>query len=125
MSLAQGHNAVMPLRLEPAAPYLELNTLPLSHCPPQYPCYKGLNAFCDLSSRVHTITKMKIGMKNTQIVMTNSVYGPRRKKTCLREFANNKGADQPVHSRSMISTFIVRSLESNISKLATDEISIF
>ena len=24
-----------------------------------------------------------------------SIYGPRREKTCLRGFANNKGADQP------------------------------
>ena len=31
-----------------------------------------------------------------------TVYGPRRKKTCLRGFANNKGADQPVHLRSLI-----------------------
>ena len=38
---------------------------------------------------------------------------------------NNKGADQPAHSRSLISTFVLRFLESNISKLATGEISIF
>ena len=38
---------------------------------------------------------------------------------------NNKGADQPAHLRSLISTFVTRVLESNISKLATDETSIF
>ena len=42
-----------------------------------------------------------------------------------RKFETNKGADQPAHPRSLISAFIVRTLESNISKLATDEISIF
>ena len=25
------------------------------------------------------------------------LFGPRREKTCLRGFANNKGADQPAH----------------------------
>ena len=45
--------------------------------------------------------------------------GPRREKTCLRRFANNKGADQPVHPRILISAFIFRIWESIISKLAT------
>ena len=44
--------------------------------------------------------------------------GPRREKTCLRRCNNNKGKDQPVRPRSLISTFIVRVLESIISKLA-------
>ena len=33
--------------------------------------------------------------------------------------ANNKGADQPPHPRSLIITFVVRCLESIIDKLAT------
>ena len=33
-------------------------------------------------------------------VLVLTVYGPRREKTCLRGFANNKGADQPAHLRS-------------------------
>ena len=40
-------------------------------------------------------------------------------------FANNKGADQPAHKGSMISTFVIHLLENIISKLATSEISIF
>ena len=52
-------------------------------------------------------------------------YGPRREKTFLRGFANNKGADQPAHPRSLISAFVIRLLESIISKHATSEISIF
>ena len=56
---------------------------------------------------------------------TLGLYGPRREKTCLRRFANNKGADQPAHPRSLISAFLIRFLESTISKLATSEISIF
>ena len=36
-----------------------------------------------------------------------------------RGFANNKCADQPAHPRSLISAFVVRLLESIISKFAT------
>ena len=38
-------------------------------------------------------------------------------------YANNKGADQPVHQRSLISTFVVRCLDSLIPLLAIAEIS--
>ena len=46
-------------------------------------------------------------------------------KTCLRGAANNTGADQPVHPRSLISAFVIRSLKSTICKLATGESLIF
>ena len=39
--------------------------------------------------------------------------------------ANNTGADQPAHTRSLISAFVIRVLESIICKLATGEISVF
>ena len=55
----------------------------------------------------------------------DDTYGPRREKTCLRGFANNTGADQPAHPRSLISAFVIRFLESIICKLATGEISTF
>ena len=38
---------------------------------------------------------------------------------------NNKGADQPVHPRSLNSAFVIPFLESIISKLPTSGISIF
>ena len=41
-------------------------------------------------------------------------FGPRREKTCLRRFANNKGADQPAHPRSLISAFVIHCLKSTI-----------
>ena len=53
------------------------------------------------------------------------IIGPRREKTCLWGFANNKDADQPAHPRRLISAFVIRLLESIISKLASSEISIF
>ena len=40
-------------------------------------------------------------------------------------FAYNKGIDQPAHTHRLISTFVIRFLESTISKLASGEISIF
>ena len=36
-------------------------------------------------------------------------------KMCLMSYANNNGADQPAHPRSLISTFVVRCLRSIIS----------
>ena len=51
--------------------------------------------------------------------------GPRRKKTCLQGFANNKGADQTGHPRSLIKAVVIRFIESIISKLASSTISIF
>ena len=47
---------------------------------------------------------------------------PRREKTCLQGFANNKDADQPGHRRSLISACVIRLLESIIYELATSEI---
>ena len=45
-------------------------------------------------------------------------YGPGHAKTRLMSYANNKGADQPAHPRNLISTFVVRSLDSMICILA-------
>ena len=39
--------------------------------------------------------------------------------------ANNKGADQPARTRSLISAFVIRLLERSESKVAPCEISIF
>ena len=37
-------------------------------------------------------------------------------------YANNKGADQPAHSRSLISTFVVRCLDSVMSLVSVTNI---
>ena len=49
------------------------------------------------------------------------LIGPRREKTCLRWFANNKGADKPAHPGSLISAFAIRLLVSIVSKLAASK----
>ena len=53
------------------------------------------------------------------------IIGPRREKPCLWGFANNEGADQPAHPRRLISAFVIRFLESNISILAKSKMSTF
>ena len=41
------------------------------------------------------------------------------------EVGKNTGADQPAHPRRLISAFVIRLLESTISKLASSEILLF
>ena len=53
---------------------------------------------------------------------SKTIYGPCCKKTCHQGFANYKGADQPGHSRSLISTFVINLL---ISRLSISKISTF
>ena len=52
------------------------------------------------------------------------LIGHRREKICPKWFANNKGEDQPVHPRSLISAFVIRLLARIISKLTPGEIAI-
>ena len=42
---------------------------------------------------------------------------------CFMSYANNKGADQPVHPRSLTSAFVVRCLDSIITLDSIAEIS--
>ena len=45
----------------------------------------------------------------------SNAYEPGHEKMCLMSYANNKGADQTAHSRSLISAFVVCCLDSIIS----------
>ena len=51
------------------------------------------------------------------------IVEPGHGKTCLMLYANNKGADQPVHPRSLISAFVVRCLDSVMSLVSVTKIS--
>ena len=55
----------------------------------------------------------------------NSKYGPGHAKMYLMSYANNKGADQSAHPRSLISTFVVRCSDSMICILAISKVSRF
>ena len=48
---------------------------------------------------------------------------PGHEKTCLMSYANNKGADQPAHPRSLISAFVVCCLDSVMSLVSVTKIS--
>ena len=48
---------------------------------------------------------------------------PCHEKTCCMPYANNKGADQPAHPRSLISAFVVHCLDSIIPLISISEIS--
>ena len=47
------------------------------------------------------------------------------RKPVLGGFGNNKGADQPEHPDSLNSTFVIRLLDTFISRLITGKISTF
>ena len=53
------------------------------------------------------------------------MLGPGHAKMCLMAYANNKGADQPTHPRSLISTIVVRCWDSMIYILAVSQVSTF
>ena len=75
---------------------------------------------------VHIMLKGTFYHFTAQMFIVSHVsVGPRHEKTCLWEFANNTGAHQHVHPRSLISTFVIRFLESMVCKLPKGKISIF
>ena len=55
----------------------------------------------------------------------DKTYEPGHEKMCLMSFANNKGAGQLAHLRSLISAYVVHCLDSVISLDSIAEISRF
>ena len=51
------------------------------------------------------------------------LYRPGHAKMCLMPYANNKGAAQSAHPRSLISTLVVRWLDSMICILTISKVS--
>ena len=89
------------MELASCSPYIAMTFL---HFCRKYTCVAadlGQNCF----SRLSADDRSMISLKDEIVAHIN---GPRREKTCLRGLANNKGADQPVHSRSPISYFVIR-----------------
>ena len=64
-------------------------------------------------------------LNETKNINIQFLSGPDHAKMCLMAYANNKGADQPAHPRSLISTFIVRCLDSMTCILAISKVSRF
>ena len=59
------------------------------------------------------------------VSLISTINEPGHEKMCLMPYPNNKGADQPAHPRSLISTFVVRCLDSIISLDSIAETSRF
>ena len=55
--------------------------------------------------------------------MRRNTFEPGHEKMCLMPYANNKGADQPAHPRSLICAFVVRYLDSIIPLVSISKIS--
>ena len=69
--------------------------------------------------RFYVIAALALG----SVVVHSHISEPGHKKMCLMSYANNKGAAQPAHPRSLISAFVVRCLDSIISLDSIAEIS--
>ena len=72
-----------------------------------------------------SIKKKRKLLINARRPLYSNPKGPSREKTCFWGFANNTGADQPMHPSCLINAFVISFVESIICKLATGEISIF
>ena len=62
--------------------------------------------------------------KSIERVANTIIMGLDARKPVFAGFANNSGADQPAHPRSLISAFVICVLESTRSKPGTSEISV-
>ena len=66
-----------------------------------------LNIYESMCTSLFIIVAYTLGNSSNYLPMMRFIYGPGHAKTCLKPYANNKGADQPAHPRSLISTFVV------------------
>ena len=66
---------------------------------------------------------IKTDSYSNQFLQCLQSFEPGHEKMCLMSYANNKGADQLAHPRSLISAFVVRCLDSIISLDSIAEIS--
>ena len=72
--------------------------------------FKPLPSFCGCSGQFES-TLVENPEDRFSCDVARISIGPGHAKTCLMPYANNKGADQPAHPRSLISTFVVRCLD--------------
>ena len=79
-----------------------------------WPSRKSLVTRFSPSSVYHNSqTGQKIKLCTNVNILVTDHMGKVMQKTCLMPYANNKGADQPAHPRSLISTFVVRCSDNN------------
>ena len=122
MCFAQGHNAVMLVRLEPASFWSKVKhstTEPLRFHTSLMPLKlkSHLIAWAQNMSATPDSCACKFdSFLCSDVLMSadslSEPFGPgsnglQREKTCLQRFANNKGTDQPVHPHSLIIAFLL------------------
>ena len=66
---------------------------------------------------------IRVTQKTARVYNVELACEPGHEKTCLTSYANNKGADQPAHPRSLICAFVVRCLDSVMSLVSVIKIS--
>ena len=71
------------------------------------------------------IIKFSFGSYRNVIICYIEYGLPHCEKNLTLFHMNNKGGDQPAHPHSLISAFVIHSLENTIDKLATCKISRF
>ena len=76
-------------------------------CPPLDPLMESIDSTGCILLKHHFKLRVILSYVPYGIEM-NIINGPRHEKTCLRGFANTTGADQPAHTRSLISAFVIR-----------------
>ena len=72
----------------------------------------------DTSQMISVKQSVQLIFKSNCVLTRRNSIGPQGKKTCFREFVNNKGADQTAWMRSLISAFVILLLECIILKRA-------
>ena len=89
-----------------------------------------LNNLCNFQSSISNLQVNLLGMLwfhdfsiSTTSFFVTFINGPHHEKTCLMPYASDKGADQPAHSHSLISAFVVHCFDSMITILAKSKIS--
>ena len=76
-----------------------------------------------INTAIHMLLIHGFAVLRISIPVPSQVKEPGHEKTCLMSYADNKGADQPAHPRSLISTFVVRCPDSVMSLVCVIKIS--
>ena len=76
------------------------------------PCHIKMIYITNNTSEDSVNSEHAHSLQGKLVLFAYTQYGPWCEKTCLQRFANNNGADQPAHPCSLISTFVIRLLQS-------------
>ena len=81
--------------------FLQFSAIRMAHAPPGHHSVIGRPSNGGLCYPEYVVYR-------GEQVCSPFVFGPLREKSVVGGFANNKGADQPAHPRSLTSAFVIR-----------------